>query len=92
MAAARPKEDVLIHYDEEAGELVFYTVPAASTAGIRAKAFGGVRPPVDELRALQPTEAMRRVGGMVLAFLDLSSSEKLGITPPMPTRLPRGES
>jgi hypothetical protein len=80
MTTSRPKEDVLVHYDEELGELVFFTVPTSSTGQLRAKAFGGVRPPVSELQALEPTEAMRRVGGTVLAFLDLSSNEKLGIT------------
>ncbi|KXS30635.1 MAG: hypothetical protein AWT59_3238 [Candidatus Gallionella acididurans] len=80
MAAHRPKEDVLVHYDEELGELVFYTIPTSTTGALRAKAFGGVRPPVSQLQALEPQEAMRRVGGTVLAFLDLSSIEKLDIT------------
>lgn len=80
MSTLRPKEDILVHYDEEAGELVFYTVPTASTGGLRAKSFGGVRPPVSDLQALEPTEALRRVGGTVLALLDLSNKEKLGIT------------
>jgi len=80
MTAGRPKQDVLVHYDEDAGELVFYTVPTSATGTLRAKSFGGVRPPVEELRALDATEAMRRVGGTVLAFLDLSSTVKLGIT------------
>jgi hypothetical protein len=79
MTRVRPKEDVLVHYDEESGELVFFTVPASSSASIRESAFGGVRPSVAELRSLDPAEAMRRVGGTVLAFLDLSSKTKLGI-------------
>lgn len=80
MAAHRPKEDILVHYDEEAGELIFYTVPTASTGSLRANSFGGVRPAVSDLQALEPTEAIYRVGGSVLALLDLSSTEKLGIT------------
>lgn len=80
MTTSRPKEDVLVHYDEKLGELVFYTIPTSSTGELRAKAFGGVRPPVSQLQALEPQEAMRRVGGTVLAFLDLSSKEKLEIT------------
>ena len=80
MTTHRPKEDILVHYDEEAGELVFYTVPTTSTGGLLSKSFGGVRPPVSDLQALEPTEALRRVGGTVLALLDLSSKEKLGIT------------
>ncbi|MEJ8840459.1 hypothetical protein [Ramlibacter sp. AN1133] len=79
MAANRPKEDVLVHYDEDSGELVIYTVPSSSTAEVRAKGFGGVRPAVDELRALDAAEAMRRIGGAVLGLLDLSSTDKLGI-------------
>jgi len=76
----RPKQDVLLHYDEEKSELVFYTVPAEASAGLRASSFGGIRPSVAELRSLEPQEAMRRVGGTVLALIDLSSQQKLGIT------------
>ncbi|GLT23454.1 hypothetical protein GCM10007933_29200 [Zoogloea oryzae] len=80
MAAPRPKEDILVHYDEEAGELVFYTVPTSATGGLRDKSFGGIRPSVSKLQVLEPTEALYRVGGAVLALLDLSSIKKLGLT------------
>ena len=79
MTAQRPKEDVLVHYDERRGELIFFTVTAEATSGLRQSAFGGVRPSVEELRELPAPEAMRRVGGTVLALLDLSSLAKLGI-------------
>lgn len=79
MSESRPKEDVLIHYDEESSEIVFFTVPARRAESLRSSALGGIRPTVDELHALDPTEAMRRVGGTVLALLDLSSKVKLGI-------------
>ncbi|MDO9007100.1 MAG: hypothetical protein Q7U80_02655 [Thiobacillus sp.] len=59
---------------------MFYTIPTTSTGSLRAKSFGGIRPPVSDLQALEPTEAMYRVGGTVLALLDLSSTEKLGIS------------
>jgi hypothetical protein len=77
---ARPKEDVLVHYDESSGELVFFTVPTGMTASLRENAFGGIRPNVTELKALDSAEAMRRVGGTVLSLIDLSSQSKLGIT------------
>ena len=76
MNSSRPKEDVLAHYDEESGEIIFLTVPATATAELRAKAFGGVRPTVSELEMLEPTEAFRRVGGTLLALLDLSSTRQ----------------
>jgi hypothetical protein len=76
----RSKEDVLVHYDETSGELVFFTVPTNATHLIRSAAFGGIRPEVAELQSLPPAEAMRRVGGTVLGLLDLSSQTKLGIT------------
>ena len=44
MTAQRPKEDVLVHYDECRGELVFFTLTAETTSGLRQGAFGGVRP------------------------------------------------
>ena len=80
MTSERLKEDVLVHYDEASGELVFFTVPATSTSRLRASSFGGIRPTVEELRELPPAEALRRVGGTVLGLLDLSSTTKLGIT------------
>lgn len=80
MKDKRPKEDVLVHYDESAGEIVFFSIPSQAIEGLRASGFGGIRPQVEELRALPPEEAMRRVGGTVLALLDLSSKVKLGIT------------
>lgn len=80
MKPHREKEDVLIHYDEESGDVVFYAVPSSRTASLRQSSFDGIRPNVEEMRALPATEAMRRVGGTVLALLDLSSTEKLGIT------------
>lgn len=80
MSAQRPKEDVLVHYDEHRGELVFFTVSAEATATLRRSGFGGIRPTVEELQALPPSDAMRRVGGTVLGLLDLSSSVQLGIT------------
>lgn len=80
MAAPRPKEDILVHFDEEAGGLVFYTVPTSATGGLRDTSFGGIRPSVSELQVLEPTEALHRVGSTVLALLDLSSIKKLGLT------------
>ncbi len=80
MPNERPKQDVIVHYDEQSGELAFYTVSSAATESLRRSSFGGVRPSVEELRFVQPSEAMLRVGGTVLALLDLSSGVKLGIT------------
>ena len=91
MPASRPKQDVLVHYDEMSGELVFFTVPTAATADLRESSFGGIRPTVGELRELVHGEAMRRVGGTVLALLDLSSTTKLGITGSSATDLPNDE-
>jgi len=87
-----PKQDVLIHYDEDNGELVFYAVDLDATAFLRRSSFGGIRPTVDELRELGPEEALRRVGGTVLGILDLGSQVKLGITSATTRRSDQDES
>ena len=79
-----PKHDVLVHYDEGNAELVFYAIDSNATVALRSKFFGGIRPTVAELRALQPDEAMRRVGGTVLGVLDLGAREKIGIATSKP--------
>lgn len=80
MNARRQKEDLLVHYDESSGEMVFFTVPSSKTGDLRARSFGGVRPAVDELQALPAKEALQRIGATVVGLLDLSSSAKIGIT------------
>jgi hypothetical protein len=37
------KRDILIHFDEEKGELIFYTVSVDDTKNIREKEFDGAR-------------------------------------------------
>ncbi len=80
MNVRRPKEDLLIHYDESSGEMVFFTVASLKTTEIRADSFGGVRPTVEELQALPARDALQRIGATVVGLLDLSSTEKIGIT------------
>ena len=87
-----PKQDVLVHYDEDAGVLVFYAVDTARTGGLRASSFGGIRPTIDEMRELPSAEAMRRVGGTVLGILDMSSQVKTGIEMQAQPSTPQGEA
>ena len=84
MPQQRPKEDVLVHYDEKSRELVFHTVPTSSTSDIRKRAFGGVRPSVDKLRDLAGSEALRKIGRTVAGLLDLSAEEKLDLARDVP--------
>ncbi len=80
MTVQRQKEDLLIHYDESSGEIVFFTVASSKTGGLRDASFGGVRPTVEEMRAIPAKEALQRLGATVVGLLDLSSNSKIGIT------------
>jgi hypothetical protein len=73
------KRDLLLHYDEERGELVFHSVPAAATVELRAKSFDGVRPEVSYFKGLSPAEAEQAMGRLVFSLVDLNSSKKIGI-------------
>jgi hypothetical protein len=71
---SRPKQDVLVHLDEESGELVFYTVASSQTVKLREESFGGIRPTIEELQEMPLDEAHRKIGGTVIGLLSLSSS------------------
>ena len=79
----RPKQDVLVHFDEVSGELVFYTVATKQTAKLRDESFGGIRPTIDEIREMSIDEAHRKIGGTVIGLLNLSSN-----TDPILTQAP----
>jgi hypothetical protein len=73
------KRDLLIHYDEDRGVVVFHSVPTAGTAKIRSESFDGVQPPVDYYQSLPPDEAEMMLGGLVFSLIDLNSHKKIGI-------------
>jgi hypothetical protein len=73
------KRDVLIHYDEESGEIIFHSVLSSETRELRAKSFGGVRPEVSYFKALSPDEAEQALGRLVFHLVDLNSNAKIGI-------------
>jgi hypothetical protein len=73
------KRDLLIHYDEERGELIFHSVPTDGTIELRAKSFDGVRPEVSYFKELSPDEAEQALGRLVFSLVDLNSSKKIGV-------------
>jgi len=73
------KRDLVVHYDEETQEVIFYSAPVADTADIRGREFDGVRPSVQFFREKAPDEAERVMGGMIFSLLDLCSEQKIGI-------------
>lgn len=76
---AGKKRDLVIHYDEQLGKVIFYSADVESTAAIRAKEFGGVCPAVAVLREGSAEEAEMKLGRLVFSFIDLYSVEKIGI-------------
>ncbi len=73
------KGDLVIHYDEENHQIIFYSTNVVNTEAIRAKEFGGVCLEVENFKNQDPDKAEQTIGGMVLALLDLQSYTKIGI-------------
>jgi hypothetical protein len=76
---ATEKRDLLIHYDEESGKLIFYSTSTASTVAIRDKGFDGVCPEVEYFKGMPSDEAEMKLGGLVFSLLDLGSIKKIRI-------------
>ena len=73
------KRDLVIHYDEERGEVIFHSVPSSDTKELRSKSFDGVRPEVSYFKELSPDEAEQALGRLVFSLVDLNSNTKIGI-------------
>jgi len=73
------KRDLVIHYDEERGEMVFHSVPSTETKELRSKSFDGVRPEVSYFKELSPDDAEQALGRLVFSLVDLNSNTKIGI-------------
>lgn len=73
------KRDIVIHYDEDQGKVIFYSAVVELTAAIRADAFDGVSPTVDEMRKGTPEEAEQRLGRLVFSLLDLGAIKRIGV-------------
>lgn len=73
------KRDLVIHYDEERGEIIFHSVLSSETKELRSKSFDGVRPEVSYFKELSPDEAEQALGRLVFSLVDLNSKTKIGI-------------
>ena len=73
------KRDLIIHYDEDAQKIIFYSVAAGETTSLRDAAFDGVCPEVGFFKEKTPNDAEMAMGGMVFSLLDLGSLNKIGI-------------
>jgi hypothetical protein len=77
--ASFDKRDVLIHFDELSGEIVFYTVDCDDTAEIRKQEFDGARSNIASILQKSPDEAERDLGAVIFSLIDTFSSKKIGI-------------
>jgi len=73
------KRDLVIHYDEDRGEIVFHSLPSDETKELREKSFDGVRPEVSYFKGLAPDEAEQALGRLVFSLVDLNSETKIRI-------------
>ena len=73
------KRDILLHFDEEAGEIIVYTVDSEAVADIRRREFDGARSDIKWFQEQTPDEAEKALGSMVFSVIDGFSHQKIGI-------------
>ena len=73
------KRDVLLHFDEEAGEIIFYTVDSDSVSEIRKREFDGARSDIKWFQDQSEDNAEKALGAMVFSAIDCFSCQKIGI-------------
>lgn len=73
------KRDILLHYDEENNEIIFYTVASERTSEMRKSEFDGARSDIVWFQAQSPDEAENSLGSMVFSLIDTFSEKKIGI-------------
>ncbi|MCF2948286.1 hypothetical protein L0668_09230 [Paraglaciecola aquimarina] len=77
--SANEKRDVLIHFDEDGEEIIFYTVDSASTETIRKSEFDGARTEIEWFQDKIPDEAEKDLGSMIFSLIDAFSAKKVMI-------------
>ena len=77
--STREKRDVLLHFDEERGEIIFYTVDSKRIEGIRNQEFDGARSDIEWFQSKDPGEAEKALGSMVFSLIDTFSKKIIGI-------------
>lgn len=73
------KRDLLLHFDEETGEIIFYTVDSEAVAEIRTREFDGARSDIKELQDQTADEAEKALGSTIFSLFDAFSNKKIGI-------------
>ena len=73
------KRDVLLHFDENADEVIVFTVASEVAQEIRDSEFDGARIGTDSLKAKSADEAEKSLGSVAFTLLDKFSSKKIGI-------------
>jgi len=73
------KRDILLHFDEEKEEIVFYTVDSEILTEIRNQEFDGARSDIKWFQEQSADEAEKALGSMAFSLMDSFSKKKLGI-------------
>jgi hypothetical protein len=71
--------DLLIHYDEAAGELVVHPVPVDAAGPWRQAHPAGVPVSLELIRELAPELAEQHLGGMLFAMIDHHATHPIGV-------------
>ncbi len=75
----REKRDLLVHFDEETNELVFYTISESKAVAVRTGEFDGARVDIPYYKEMTPDEAERALGETVFSLIDAFSKRRTGI-------------
>lgn len=75
----REKRDLLIHFDEDKNEVVFYTISESKASAVRAGEFDGARVDIPHYKEMTPDDAERTLGSTVFSLIDTFSKRKTGI-------------
>jgi hypothetical protein len=73
------KSDVLVHFDEDSEEFVFYSVRSRELEAIREKNFDGARLTVESFKSQAPDEAEKELGSIIFSLIDSFSNSQINI-------------
>ncbi len=73
------KRDVLLHFDEDSEEIIFYTVDSELLADIRSREFDGARSDIKWFQEQSADEAEKALGSMAFSLMESFSEKKIGI-------------
>ncbi len=73
------KRDILLHFDEDREEIIYFTVDSKSIESVRNREFDGAKSDIKWFQDKDPDEAEKALGSMVFSLIDAFSMKKIAI-------------